>query len=97
MYAHWIIYQGWQKIIVSNDNDFMQVCDDTTVLWRPVKDEILNSKRIVEKTGIHPTNMALARAVIGDASDNLPGVKGAGFKTVAKRIGLLIRVKNVHY
>ena len=86
-------FSDWQKIIVSNDNDFMQICDDTTVLWRPVKDEILNSKRIVEKTGIHPTNMALARAVIGDASDNLPGVKGAGFKTIAKRIGFLSESK----
>ena len=86
-------FSDWQKIIVSNDNDFMQICDDTTVLWRPVKDEILNSKRIVEKTGIHPTNMALARAVIGDASDNLPGVKGAGFKTIAKRIGFLSEPK----
>ena len=82
-------FKGWQKIIVSNDNDFMQVCDEETVLWRPVKDEILNMKRIVEKTGVHPTNMALARAIIGDSSDNLPGVKGAGFKTVAKRLGFL--------
>ena len=86
-------FDNWQKIIVSNDKDFMQLCDEKTVLWRPVKDEILNSKRIVEQTGVHPTNMALARAVIGDASDNLPGVKGAGFKTIAKRIGFLSEEK----
>ena len=87
-------FNDWQKIIVSNDKDFMQLCDETTVLWRPVKDEILNSKRIVEQTGVHPTNMALARAVIGDSSDNLPGVKGAGFKTIAKRIGFLSEKKS---
>lgn len=86
-------FKGWQKIIVSNDKDFMQICDDETVLWRPVKDEILNMKRIVEQTGVHPANMALARAIIGDASDNLPGVKGAGFKTVAKRLGFLSESK----
>lgn len=84
------IYDGWQKIIVSNDRDFMQVCDEETVLWRPTKDEFLNTKRIIEQTGVHPTNMALARAIIGDASDNLPGVKGAGFATVAKRLGTLL-------
>ena len=82
-------YKGWQKIIVSNDRDFMQLCDEETVLWRPTKDEILNTKRIVEQIGIHPVNMALARAIIGDSSDNLPGVKGAGFATVAKRLGFL--------
>jgi len=87
------IYNGWQKIIVSNDKDFMQICDEETVLWRPTKDEFLNTKRILEQTGVHPTNMALARAIIGDASDNLPGVRGAGFTTVAKRLGSLLSVE----
>jgi len=82
-------YKGWQKIIVSNDKDFMQVCGEETVLWRPTQNEMLNTKRIIERTGVHPTNMALARSIIGDASDNLPGVKGAGFKTVGKRLSFL--------
>ena len=82
-------YKGWQKIVVSNDKDFMQLCDDETILYRPTKKEILNKQRIVEQTGVHPTNMALARAIIGDISDNLPGIKGAGFATVAKRLSFL--------
>ena len=82
-------YDGWQKIIVSNDKDFMQLCDEETVLWRPIKDEFLNTNRIIEQTGVYPTNMALARAIIGDTSDNLPGVKGVGFGTVAKRLNFL--------
>jgi DNA polymerase-1 len=87
-------YKGWQKIIVSNDKDFMQLCDDETLLMRPVKNEILNRKRIVEQIGIHPTNMALARAIVGDASDNLPGIKGAGLPTVAKRLNFLSEDKD---
>lgn len=87
-------YKGWNKIIVSNDKDFMQLCDEETVLLRPVKNEILNKQRIVEQTGIHPTNMALARAIIGDSSDNLPGIRGAGFATVAKRLNFLSTEKN---
>jgi len=82
-------YKGWQKIIISNDKDFMQVCDDETILWRPTQNEILNKDRIIEKTGVHPTNMALARAIVGDTSDNLPGVRGAGFATVGKRLSFL--------
>ena len=82
-------YEGWQKIIVSNDRDFMQLCDDETVLWRPTVNEMLNTKRIVETTGVHPRNMALARAMAGDASDNLPGIKGAGLKTIQKRLPFL--------
>ena len=82
-------YKGWQKIIVSNDKDFMQVCDKETILIRPVKNEVLNTERVIENTGVHPTNMALARAMIGDSSDNLPGIKGVGFGTVAKRFKFL--------
>jgi len=82
-------YDGWQKIIVSNDRDFMQLCDEETVLWRPTVNEMLNTKRIVETTGVHPRNMALARAMAGDASDNLPGIKGAGLKTIQKRLPFL--------
>tara|TARA_Y100000310_G_scaffold331895_1_gene406399 strand:+ start:1136 stop:2119 length:984 start_codon:yes stop_codon:yes gene_type:complete len=86
-------YKGWQKIIVSNDKDFMQLCDEETVLYRPTKKEILNKQRIVEQMGVHPTNMALARAIIGDPSDNLPGIRGAGFATVAKRLNFLAAEK----
>jgi len=82
-------YKGWQKIIVSNDKDFMQVCSEETILLRPTAKELLNTARIVETTGVHPTNMALARSIIGDASDNLPGVRGAGFKTVKNRLSFL--------
>ena len=87
-------YEGWQKIIVSNDKDFMQLCDDETVLWRPTVNEMLNTKRIVETTGVHPRNMALARAMAGDASDNLPGIKGAGLKTIQKRLPFLSEDKD---
>ncbi len=75
-----------QKIILSNDKDFMQLCDDTTILMRPAKKpwEVLNTKRILEDLKIHPKNMALARAMVGDASDNLPGVPGIGFGRVVK-------------
>ena len=80
---------GWQKIIVSSDKDFYQLCDDETVLYRPIQKKVLNSKRIIEEIGIHPRNMALARAIAGDKSDNLPGVGGVGLATLAKRIPLL--------
>ena len=87
-------YKGWQKIIVSNDRDFMQLCDDETVLWRPTVNEMLNAGRIVETIGVHPRNMALARAMAGDASDNLPGIKGAGLKTIQKRLPFLAEDKD---
>ena len=49
---------------------------------------------MVEEFGIHPTNFALARAIAGDKSDNLPGVPGAGLPTVAKRFPYLAEEKD---
>lgn len=90
-------YKDWQKIIVSSDKDFLQLCAESTIVMRPKPNkksqqqppELLNSKRVVEKYGIHPTNFALARAIAGDKSDNLPGVDGVGLPTVAKRFEFL--------
>jgi len=76
----------WNKVILSNDKDFMQLCDDKTILCRPAKKpwEVLNTNRIVEDLSVHPINMALARAIVGDKSDNLPGVPNVGFGRVNK-------------
>jgi 5'-3' exonuclease len=79
----------YQKVIVSNDKDFIQLCDERTILYRPVKDQILNIKTVLDEYNIHPYNFVLARAICGDVSDNLPGVKGAGLATVAKRFPIL--------
>ena len=72
-------------MIVSSDKDFFQLCDDSTVVFRPIQKQIMNTKRLVEEYSIHPNNMALARAIAGDKSDNLPGVAGVGLGTIKKR------------
>jgi 5'-3' exonuclease len=74
-----------EKVIVSSDKDFYQLLDENTILHRPIQKQYLNKFHILEEHGIHPTNFALARAMVGDKSDNLVGVPGVGLKTVAKR------------
>jgi len=86
--------RGWQKVIVSSDKDFYQLCDDETVLHRPIQKVTLNKHRITEEHGIHPLNFALARAIAGDKSDNLPGVGGAGLATISKRFPFLAEAKS---
>jgi len=81
--------RDWQKIIVSSDKDFYQLCDERTIIYRPTQKEVLNKYTIIEQFGIHPNNFALARAIAGDPSDNLPGIQGAGLKTISKRFSFL--------
>ena len=87
-------YADWQKVIVSSDKDFIQLIDDKTILFRPIQNEILNVKRVIEEFSIHPSNFALARSVCGDSSDNIQGIKGIGLATIAKRFPILAENKN---
>lgn len=85
---------GKVKIIVSMDKDFYQLCDDETMIFSPIKNEFLNKKRILDSFNIHPNNFAIARAIDGDKSDNLEGVKGAGLKTISKKLSFLSEEKS---
>jgi len=87
-------YKGWQKIIVSSDKDFFQLCDEETIIYRPIQKKFVNRNSILEEFKIHPTNFALARAMVGDRSDNLEGVRGVGLATVAKRFEFLVEDKS---
>tara|TARA_Y100000592_G_scaffold73412_1_gene114331 strand:- start:1967 stop:2947 length:981 start_codon:yes stop_codon:yes gene_type:complete len=87
-------YSGWQKIIVSSDKDFFQLCDEETVIYRPIQKKFVNRNNILEEYKIHPNNFALARAMVGDRSDNLEGVRGVGLASVAKRFEFLVEDKS---
>lgn len=84
-------YKGWLKTIISSDKDFFQLCRDDVQIYRPIQKKIVTKDSVIEEFKIHPNNFALARAMAGDSSDNLPGIKGAGLKTIAKRFPFLIR------
>ena len=89
-------YSGWQKVIISSDKDFIQLLDDETVLYRPIAKKAMNKKSVIEEFGISPQNFAIARAMAGDKSDNLEGIRGAGLKTISKRLPTL-REEKEHY
>ncbi len=82
-------FKGWEKVIVSSDKDFLQLCDGETVLFRPIQKKVHTQVNIVEGFDIHPRNLAMARAIAGDPSDNLKGVPRAGLKTIAKNFNFL--------
>jgi len=84
-------YKGWKKTIISSDKDFFQLCRKDVQIYRPIQKKIVTEQTVIEDFKIHPRNFALARAIAGDSSDNLPGIKGAGLKTIAKRFPYLSR------
>ena len=82
-------YQDWEKVIVSSDKDFFQLISKDCKLYRPIQDQLVDYPTLMKEHKIHPKNFALARSLVGDKSDNLPGVPRVGLKTVAGKFPFL--------
>lgn len=78
-------YADKQVVIASSDKDFYQLLDDTTKIYRLGKKTFVTKADMLTEFQISPANFALAKALCGDGSDNIPGVSGLGFKTIARR------------
>ena len=81
---------GYKVLIVSGDRDtFQLIQDDVTILY-PVKGVMnltrMTDEAVLEKYGIHAKQYPDLAALVGETSDNLPGVPGVGPKTAAKWI-----------
>tara|TARA_R110000868_G_scaffold251412_7_gene508204 strand:- start:10962 stop:12029 length:1068 start_codon:yes stop_codon:yes gene_type:complete len=70
--------------IMSSDKDFLQLASDKIKIWSPTKKKIFGCKEIVDEYGITCNNFIFYRAMEGDVSDNIPGINGAGLKTILK-------------
>ena len=77
--------------IMSSDKDFLQLINERVHVWSPTKKKLYYSEDIVEEFGVHPNNFALYKAIIGDPSDNIPGVDGVGAKTLLNRFPFIQR------
>ena len=79
--------EGFAVTVISSDKDLMQLIDEQTSLYDPLKQKIIDKEAVFEKFGVYPKNMLDLLALSGDASDNIPGVAGIGPKTAAELIG----------
>ncbi len=89
--------QGMQVRIVSHDKDLYQLIDDgKVVLVDSVKKKDINEEACKEKFGVHPKDFTDFQAIVGDASDNIPGVKGIGVKGASKLINEFTTLENIY-
>jgi DNA polymerase-1 len=73
--------------IVSSDKDLMQLVNDRVVMYDTMKDKRIGRAEVIEKFGVPPEKVIEVQSLIGDTSDNVPGVPGIGVKTAAQLIG----------
>jgi DNA polymerase-1 len=65
-------------VIVSGDKDLMQLVDDRCVLWETMGQKVYNFAGVQEKFGVLPSQIRDYLSMVGDSSDNIPGVAGIG-------------------
>ena len=73
-------------VIVSSDKDLMQLVTDKVVMLDTMKDRWIDEKAVMEKFGVEPSRVVQVQALMGDSSDNIPGLPGVGPKTAGKLI-----------
>ncbi len=79
--------RGMHVRIVSHDKDLYQLIDDgQVVLFDAIKKKVIDEQGCLEKFEVHPRDFVDFQAIVGDSSDNVPGVKGIGQKGAAKLI-----------
>ena len=89
------VYPKSQCIIMSTDKDFLQLIDDRVQVWSPTKKKFYFKDTIKEEFDIDSKNFLMYRVLTGDSSDNIPGIRGAGTKTLQKRLPILFEDKKI--
>lgn len=82
-------FRSADKIIVSSDKDMYQLLDDKTRIYSLHKKKIVTAEEVFEEYRIRTHNFAIAKSLCGDPGDNVPGIKGLGFKTAAAKFPIL--------
>ncbi|MGA1277881.1 MAG: DNA polymerase I [Candidatus Kapaibacteriota bacterium] len=91
---------GYDVRCLTSDKDYFQLVDDRISILRPGKDanayDEYRREQVKEKMGVYPEQIIDLLALIGDASDNIPGVKGIGEKTAQPLIEKYGTVDNLY-
>jgi DNA polymerase I len=87
--ARQAVAQGVPVLIVTGDQDILQLVDENTRVQLPdnrlaSEQKIYDREAVIAKLGVTPEQIVDYKALVGDTSDNIPGVRGVGAKTAVK-------------
>jgi DNA polymerase-1 len=85
-YALDALAKGWKVTIVSSDKDLMQLIQPGLDMLDTMKNVRMGPDAVMEKFGVLPEQLGDVLALMGDAVDNVPGIRGVGPKTASKLI-----------
>ncbi len=86
----------YDAVIVSTDKDFHQLVGSRVAVYNPITKKILTEQNLRELYGIRNLqNVAWLKAIMGDDSDSIPGIKGIGLKTAQKLLHPIVNSEAV--
>ncbi len=77
---------GYDAVIVSSDKDMRQAVNEHTIIYDPFFEKIMNKDSVQERYGFEIEKIPFYFSLIGDSSDNIPGVAGVGEKTATELV-----------
>ncbi len=86
---------GFEVVIVTSDKDMFQLLSAAVRIYDPVKDRWIGEADCVQRYGVEPNRVVEVVGLMGDATDNIPGVKGIGEKTAVKLIQQFGTIENL--
>jgi DNA polymerase-1 len=78
--------EGMETVIVSGDKDLMQLVSSRVSMYDPMKDKTFQVPEVKERFGVSPDKVVEVMGLMGDTSDNIPGVPGIGPKIAGQLI-----------
>ena len=82
-YAREAVEAGADVTIVSSDKDLMQLVRPGVRMYDTMKNKVIGDDEVMERFGVPPSKVIEVQALMGDPTDNVPGVPGIGVKTAA--------------
>lgn len=87
--------EGLDVVIVTGDKDMFQLLTPAVRIFDPVKDKVFTEEDCLGRFGVEPARVVEVMGLMGDATDNIPGVKGVGEKTAKKLIAEFGTIENL--
>ena len=85
-YARMASENRWEVVVVTGDKDMLQLVSPQVIVYDPMKDKRIGVAEVEARFGVGPNKVIEVMGLMGDASDNIPGVPGIGEKTAIKLI-----------